>query len=251
MTFSKVAMQEELSSFLVSYGTQIERLYGISGGELTDLKKIEASPIWSAVSEMYDYGVSGIPTAHLFPKGHIQAEYGAAETFLRSMDTPPMRLYLRQEENMPPRLATIAVLSAVARMVLDDGWRQTDYGAEYGILEGDMGYLTIAEIALLANMDEGSVRNAANKKLLGHLQTVQRGKRSLVEPEEARRWLSGRKGFTPTRPCDGTQIRIPQFDVTLTEDQVLMIQKMASLEGIPIMDFIQKRMDIKDKETDI
>ena len=31
--------------------------------------------------------------------------------------------------------------------------------------KGDCGYLTLAEVALLANMDERSVRNAANPKL--------------------------------------------------------------------------------------
>lgn len=254
MTFTKAAMQEELSSFLVLYGKQIARLYGVGGNELSDLAAIEASPIWRAVSEMYDYGVSGTPTAHLFPGGHIDAEYGAAERFLRAMDTPHMRLYLKEEGNTPPRLATIAVLTAVARMVLDDGWRETDYGAEHGILKGDMSHLAIAEIALLANMDEGSVRNAANKRLPDPLKTVQRGKRSLVEPEEARRWLAGRKGFVPTKPCDGTQIRPPEYDVMLKEEQVLMIEKLAKREGVSFMEYLQKRfialMEMQKKETE-
>jgi hypothetical protein len=254
MMFTKVDMQKELSSFLVLYGKQIERLYGVGNGELTDLAAVEASPIWSAVSEMYDYGVSGVPTAHLFPKGHVVAEYGAAERFLRAVDTPHMRLYLKEEGNTPPRLATTAVLTAIARMVLDDGWRQTDYGAEYGILEGDMGILTIAEIALLANMDEGSVRNATNKKLPDPLKTVQLGKRSLVEPEEARRWLAGRKGFVPTKPCDGTQIRPSEYDVRFTEEQVIMIQKLADREGVSCMEYLEKifatPMNVQKKETE-
>jgi hypothetical protein len=254
MTFTKAAMQEELSSFLVLYGKQIARLYGVGVSELSDLAAIEASPIWRAVSEMYDYGVSGTPTAHLFPGGHIDAEYGAAERFLRAMDTPHMRLYLKEEGNSPPRLATTAVLTAVARMVLDDGWRGTDYGAEHGILEGDTGHLTIAEIALLANMDEGSVRNAANKRLADPLKTVQRGKRSLIAPEEARRWLAGRKGFVLTKPCDGTQFRSPEYNMMLTEEQVLMIEELAQLEGVSFMEYMQKRivtlMEMQKKETE-
>lgn len=242
MTFTKEAMQEEFSSFLVAYGQQVENLYGVAGSALTDLEAIEASPIWKAVSEMYDYGVAGTPTAHLFPKGHIDAEYGAAERFLRALDTPQMRLYLKEAGNTPPRLATTAALSAVARMVLDDGWRQTDYGAEHGILAGDQGHLTIAEIALLANMDEGSVRNAANKKLPDPLKTVQRGKRSLVEPAEARRWLAGRKGFVPTKPCDGSQIRPPEYNVRLTQEQALEIDKAARAKGISFMEELMERL---------
>lgn len=122
-------MQEYLSKFLTLYGKQIEGLYGASDSAWTDVQAIQQSPLWKAVSDMYDYGVMGTPTGNLYPKGHIYGAHGEAERFLCAMDTPQMRLCLEECGNAPPRLALLAVQSAVARMVLDGGWRETDYGA--------------------------------------------------------------------------------------------------------------------------
>lgn len=53
---------------------------------------------------------------------------------------------------------------------------------------------SIREMALLANMTEGAVRNAIS---VGDLKTVKRGTATLVEHEHALGWLRGRKGFVP------------------------------------------------------
>lgn len=233
MPFSKAEMQEELFKFLNLFGQDITRLYGIRDHAWAENEAIQASPVWKAASEMYDYGVTGTPTEGLFPEGHIDGVHGHVERFLRGMDTPHMRLYLEETDNTPPRLAMLAVQSAVARMVLDGGWRHTDYGAgEYGVKKGDMNHLTLAEVALLANMDERSVRNAANPKLADPLKTEPIGKRSLVNPEEARRWLAGRKGFVPTKNCDSGALRPPEFDINLTEEMVELISSEAKKTGL-------------------
>ncbi|WP_159690498.1 hypothetical protein [Cognatazoarcus halotolerans] len=234
MPFSKSEMQEELFKFLSQFGKDIANLYGVDDYAWTERKAIQESPIWKAASEMYDYGVMGISSENLHPEGHIDGVYARMERFLRAMDTPQMRLYLEESNNTPPRLALLAVQSAVARMVLDGGWRHTDYGAgENGALKGDMNHLTLAEVALLANMDERSVRNAANPKLPDPLKTEQVGKRSLVSPEEARRWLAGRKGYIPTRAYAGP--RRPSIDVTLPvlpEEFLDQIQRAAAESGV-------------------
>jgi hypothetical protein len=96
-----------------------------------------------------------------------------------------------------------------------------------------MSHLTLAEVALLANMDERSVRNAANPKLTNPLKTEQVGQRSLVRPDEARRWLAGRKGYVPTQAYDGP--RIPSFDLTLPElpkEFLEQVQREAEETGI-------------------
>jgi len=231
MIFSKSEMQEELFKFLSLYGENIARLYGVNDS-WTEIEAIQASPIWEAVSEMYDYGVTGIPKGELSPGGHIYDTYAHTEMFLRGMDTPNMKLYLEAHANALPRLAMLAVQSAVARIVLDGGWRHTDYE------EGDMNNLSIAEVALLANMDERSVRNAANKKLTDPLKTEQLGKRSLVSVEEARRWLAGRKGYIPTK--EGKVERIPEFNMTISEDILEVVKKMAKKEGISFEECFKK-----------
>jgi len=244
MPFSKAEMQEELFKFLNLFGQDITRLYGIRDYAWTEKEAIQESPVWKAASEMYDYGVTGTPTEDLFPEGHIDGVHGHVERFLRGMDTPHMRLYLEESDTTPPRLAMLAVQSAVARMVLDGGWRHTDYGAgEYGVKKGDMNHLTFAEVALLANMDERSVRNAANPKLADPLKTEQIGKRSLVNPEEARRWLAGRKGFVPTKECDRVVPHPPEFDLNLTEEMVDLIKREAKNTGLSFEKVLRKKIN--------
>jgi hypothetical protein len=234
MPFSKSEMQEELFKFLSLFGKEIVCLYGVSDCAWTEKEAIQESPAWIAVSEMYDYGVTGIPTGNLYPKGHIYGAHAHIEMFFRGMDTPHMKPYLEESGNTLPRLSMLAVQSAVARMVLDDGWRYTDYGAnDEGWKNGDGNRLTLAEVALLANMEERSVRNAANPKLPDPLKTEQVGKRSLVSPEEARRWLANRKGFIPTQEMEeGVVQRPPDYNLILTEEIFENIQREAKETGV-------------------
>lgn len=233
MPFSKAEMREELFKFLSLFGKQIAVLYGASDSTWTEKDAIQESPVWKAVSEMYDYGIMGIPTGGLVPRNRINGVHAHIEIFFRAMDTLPMKLFLDAKENAPPRLAVRAVQSAVARMVLDGGGRYTDFGTdEYGLGKDDGDYLTLAEVALLANMDERSVRNAANPKLPDPLKTEQVGKRSLVRPEEARRWLASRKGFVPTQESETSDVQRPlEWNVTLPEELVERIQREAEKEA--------------------
>lgn len=234
MRFTKKAMQDELRKFLTSYGQVVEMLYGATGRALSEQATVESSPLWVAVNDMYDYGIDGIPTPDLFPGGHIGDHHGVAERFLEAMDTPTARIFLAEHDVVPPRLALVTVRCAIARMVLDGGWRHTDYAAgTFGMLNGDWQRLTISEMALLADMDERSVRNAANPKLPDALKTEQVGQRSLVSPEEARRWLGRRKGFVPTKPAEVALNRKPEFDVLLTEEIIQQIEQKAVEMGVP------------------
>lgn len=242
MPFSKDQMQEELFKFLTLAGKQIAYMYGASECEWTEEESVKRSPIWEGVSEMYDYGVMGVPTGDLVPGAIINGAHAHIEMFLRAMDTPCMKVYLEQCGNAPPRLTMLAVQSAVARMVLDGGDRFTDFGAgEFGVGNGDLGYLTLSEVALLANMDERSVRNAANPKLPDPLKTAQVGKRSLVNPEEARRWLSGRKGFIPTKKHEEAVPQRPkEFDLEVSEELVAIIEQQAKKAGVSFEAYFKK-----------
>lgn len=62
----------------------------------------------------------------------------------------------------------------------------------------DMGHsLTTRELALLANMSEGAVRNAMADKSENGLKAIPGSKPVSVDRDEALRWLSGRRGFVP------------------------------------------------------
>ena len=232
--YSKDELKQELFKFLNRFGKQISALYNTRDSTWSEDKELQDSPMWQAMSEMYDYGVQGIPSRDL-SGSRITGAHANVEMFLRGMNTMAMQIYLHAYENAPPRLAMHTVEIAVARMVLDGGERYSEYGTDtHGIGKGDWGYLTLAEVALLANMDERSVRNAANPKLTDHLKTEQVGKRSLVSPEEARRWLAGRKGFTPTKQYEGDPPVKPQeFNMDIPLEMAELIEREAKKAGIP------------------
>ena len=242
MSFSKAAMQKELLSFLALYGQQVEKIYGASEGTWLTKASLEDSPIYRGVNAMYDYGICGIPCQSLSPGSFLDGLYAHTEKFVCSMDSTSMQIYLAENDNASPKMAKRAVQAAVARLVLDGGERTTDYAVnEFGPGKGDFGYLTLPEVALLADMDERSVRNAANPKLVDPLKTVQIGKRSLVEPKEAQRWLAGRKGFVATRVVEGLiPHRPPTYNIDISQAEVDLISKEAKKTGQPFDVFLKQ-----------
>ena len=84
---------------------------------------------------------------------------------------------------------------AEARQLLDDVEETSDGGVRDRLL-------TFGQVALLANMDEKSVRNAANPKSKDPLKTFIDGSRTYVQASDARDWLSRRRGFKPTESFD-------------------------------------------------
>ena len=91
--------------------------------------------------------------------------------------------------------------SATARWMLDEGEGMPAFvpSSEGGLR---VGFLTLGHIALLANMDEKSVRNAANPKSKDPLKTFSHGSRTYVNTDDAKDWLSRRRGFLPTQYID-------------------------------------------------
>ena len=82
-----------------------------------------------------------------------------------------------------------------------DGFCQTITDAVYARWKLEVverGEFTTRELALLANMSEGAVRNAMADKDEGGLRAIPGSKPVQVEFEEAKRWLAGRRGFKPT-----------------------------------------------------
>lgn len=248
MRFTKIQMQDELSLFLNLLGGQLATLYGPDAPSWATKDSVETSPIWQTVTEMYDYGVDGL---------QVQAKPGSAdsvigrhteiERFLHALNTLPMKLYLDGQGNTPPRLAILAAQCAAARLVLDGADRRTDYATdEFGPGSGDFGYLTLAEVALLADMDERSVRNAANPKLPNPLVTEPVGRRSLVRPEEARRWLANRKGFVPTNAVnkgnESNEVSLPNYDLVLPPAFVEDVRREAKELDIPFETNLRKRI---------
>lgn len=249
MQFSKEQMQQELLQFLVGFEQQVAELYGNSS-VLKSECPLHHLPIIQVVDDMYDYGISGLCTSGLGQGDRFSKLYNKVEMFLRATDTAPMRLFLADRDLTSPRLAIRTAQTAAARIVLDGGVRYTDYALdELGVGNGDFGYLTLAEVALLANMDERSVRNAANPKLPDPLNTTQVGRRSLVTPDEARRWLIGRKAFVPTQKSKSILAEeVQSFDLVLPADVLAAMHREAQAEGIPLTKHLKDRLIAAYKE---
>ena len=73
-----------------------------------------------------------------------------------------------------------------------------------GFDEGLTTSLSTRQVALLADMTEGAVRNAMTQGGEAGLKAIPKSKPVRFDIDEARRWLAGRRGFvpTPTGPTD-------------------------------------------------
>lgn len=242
MTFSKNEMQAELLEFMQGFANSIERLYGGGVAEtLSNETLITSSYLWTSASEMYDYGVLGIPVPDLGDGSMIDGSHADTEVFLNCIARDAMEPYFYEDNVIYPKLSIKTARMAVARVVLEGGERYTDYGAgEHGLGNGDWGHLTLSEIALLADMDERSVRNAANPKVNDPLITETVGKRSLVTPQEAKRWLTGRKGFIRTQTGSGVKIQEPIKTIEIPSELAEMLNLKAEQAGLSVVDYIKK-----------
>lgn len=66
------------------------------------------------------------------------------------------------------------------------------------ISNGACGYLSLFEMADLGQMHSKSVRNAAQAGTEDRLETIKVGSKTMVESNEALRWLSNRRNFLPS-----------------------------------------------------
>lgn len=72
-------------------------------------------------------------------------------------------------------------------------------------------HLSIKELALLAGVDERTVRNAASSKESNKLGTKKSGGTTIIENKEAKRWLSNRPDFKPTEYIEDTTLDTPRY----------------------------------------
>lgn len=134
-------------------------------------EKIRASNAWKLLSELYDYAVEGIQPDGLDGTSIV---INGAEV-LSLIDT----------ENYSPSNAWSRIVK------MGDGRYAVDDGMD----------VELEKLALLANVDERTVRNAVSA---GELQARKEGSIAFVENGSARAWLSGRRGYKPTKPSSNS-----------------------------------------------
>jgi hypothetical protein len=140
--------------------------------ELNNPKKFDVakdhmrgSDAWRMLSSMYDYAVDGIVD-----------QFDPDEMVIDSASI----LSNLQTENHSHSLEWTKLV--------------TNADARFGLDHGDS--LSIDRVALLASVDVRTVRNAISA---GELVAEKNGSIVFIENESARNWLSGRRGYKPTR----------------------------------------------------
>lgn len=161
-------------------------------GRGLDLAKFSAYRIFA---DLYDYGVLGVLQSDIFPMDDAtDATFPMAFVF----DCADSQLLFEMQAGwfVPLQHCIQTARMSIARQVLDGG-KRTLVPMDYEVPDG---LLAIPEVALLANMEEGSVRNAASgKKTADSLPTVAREGKRYVEPKAALKWLRTRRGFRETQ----------------------------------------------------
>lgn len=192
-----------------------------------------ATPIGHALATLYAYGIEGVLEAHTDPLMlvHLASPFVDRMAIERSInDTAGGELLCRR-----------LIDTAFARWNLDvmepRAVQFENHLGEVGSTE-----LSIREVALLANMDEKSVRNAAYEKSEGALQTSLRDGRVYVAVLEARRWLAERRGFRPTCLITAQDVStaIPVTGFRSARDLGAFIQQRRAVLSLSISELAQR-----------
>lgn len=238
---TKPEVMSEIAEFLRGALESIHRIYAdaLPLPEPEELQ-VEKTHLWSTLSAMYDYGVMGqrVDGVH-WDAETLDGNFADVEMFLAGL--AGLEEFLNEDNVAIPTWSLRVARMAVARHVLDGGMR-------WSFLEEDPGlpvfqqFLTFSELALLANMDERSVRNAANPKLTDPLKTLAGQRRTVIAVEEARRWLTGRRGFIPTESTTAPAAAPAVADHALSSAALAALSAAAAHAGLPLEQFVLERL---------
>lgn len=203
-------LQEAHDAYWGSLGASLMKFNGeIDPAKLERLDQIfnGETRVRMAANDCYDYAING--RLRLARNGVEQDQmndnWGCLATLVLSArsDIEVFSPHIRgREMELPKGLEHILFHALVrARLDLDTQPKFADDEALPLFLSGEdnSGYLTLKEIAVLGQMSERAVRNAAQPTAADRLQTRKEQKQTVVDSMEALRWLKGRRGFIATR----------------------------------------------------
>lgn len=217
--FTKDELIDEVRRLMWATADSLERVFVRGGGVallgLTPMPELHAHDLqpqqldphrWGitpVLLDMYEYGLNGVRSLAAQQWIDFASD---TEAFLEGLRDSALLSNTGITASMD--LSWHVLRLATARWKLDDNDGATDPFDD--LRQGvptHFGVLTLADVALLAGMDEKSVRNAANPKTKNPLKTFSHGSRTYVATADARQWLSGRRGFRPTVNVDPNAVR--------------------------------------------
>jgi hypothetical protein len=203
-------LQEAQDAYWGSLGASLMKFFGeIEPDKLESLDSLYNGeiPVRMAANDCYDYAING--RLKLAKDGAEQTQmndnWGRLATLVLSA-RPDIEVFSPRiggrEMVLPKGLEHILFHALVrARLDLDTHPKFNDNDAVPMFLSGEdnCGYLTLKEIAVLGQMSERAVRNAAQPTAADRLYTRKEKNQTVVDAGEALRWLKGRRGFVVTR----------------------------------------------------
>ena len=193
---SDLSLQDMLDEIKVIIDADLHRLKGIFGTDIvraSEDQKIDNMPITEQMLVLFDYVVNArLP--HNFPLSDVLQD--VTDYFLETVPRSPLIDLYRLEPI--EGICEWIVNTAVVRWGLDFE---------------EIGAFSIKQLATLANMDERSVRNAANPKNSNPLKTFRQVDGStMVTRDDATEWLTGRRSYKPTTFIDESGERDLEHD---------------------------------------
>jgi hypothetical protein len=219
------AVSDEITTILNADIQRLSAIYGVEATALLQEFPKDSMPVMQDMKVLYDY-VVGARLPRNYPLD--DALHNLTDFFLEIVPHSPMiDLHIGKPIE---EVCSWIVETAVARWGLDFE---------------EIGSFTIKQIATLANMDERSVRNAANPKLADPLITFRDVDGSTrVAREDAIRWLEGRRSYRKTVFVDETGERdfiqegfsdlrdLAQYIKLLTEKSSKSLDKVVQKAGL-------------------
>jgi len=154
---------------------------------------IERYHVKRSVEQYYDYGILGV--RNIVPMSIMDGtEWTFAYGFLQDTANSILISETSGGEYVAAKKCLHAAKAFFARLILDGNERVYLPGI---ILPNDM--LTLAEVAILADLDERTVRNATSKNAANRLETSVVDSNIFIPRESARAWLLSKRGFVQTR----------------------------------------------------
>lgn len=201
--FSLEDMRAELLQVLWTFAKSLGRVYGGSradalllppGSSAEEFKSLEVDsidldsfPITNYMGVLYEYAINGIQTIT-----DLTDDYEESRDFFRGLESFDLLWENVEGEDVSIKKCMQVVEMANARLVLDDGGFASS--TEAGVLAN---HLSLSQVALLAGLDDRTVRNATTPKAKDRLATVNFGGRTFVDNDVAIEWLK-RRGFRET-----------------------------------------------------
>ncbi len=213
------AMHDELGVIVTADLVRLQAIYGTSVEPLTALS-LNDLPVTEQMDVVFDYVVNA-KLPRNFPLS--DALHDLTDYFLENISRSPMI-----------SLHASAPIQGVC------AWLVETAVVRWGLDIEEISAFSIKQLATLANMDERSVRNAANPKHAQPLKTFRDSEGTTkVLREDAVAWLEGRRSFKKTVFLDAGVRNLETNGFVDTSDLGSFIEKLCIAQSKALKDVLQ------------